>query len=42
MSWSQVAAILEVRYKQCEQDMLVSQRTEGRPALTLRRAAGWP
>lgn len=32
----------EVRYKQCEQDMLVSQLTEGGTCLTLRPAAGWP
>ena len=28
MTWSQVAAIPEVRYKQCKQDMLVSQLTQ--------------
>ena len=32
MSWSRVAAIPEVRYKQCEQDMLVSQPVQ-RPAM---------
>jgi hypothetical protein len=42
MSWSQVAAIPEVRCRQRERDMLVSRLAEGRPRLRLRVAAGCP